>query len=127
MVIVRRIAHRRPPEVLLQQSSAVDAAANLGHAGARPLACRDPISLKNELGLDHFECRSYPGWNHHAVLAAITFTFIQLERRRRTDPLPTIPEIRNLVRELMATLFLLERPQWLNLALSFQRNPPLRI
>ena len=71
MVIVRRIAHRRPPEVLLQQSSAVDAAANLGHAGARPLACRDPISLKNELGLDHFECRSYPGWNHHAVLAAI--------------------------------------------------------
>jgi hypothetical protein len=40
---------------------------------------------------------------------------------------PTFPEIRNLVRELMATLFLLERPQWLNLALSFQRNPPLRI
>ena len=83
--------------------------------------------FKNELGLDHFEGRSYPGWNHHAVLGAITFTFIQLERRRRTDPLPTFPEIRNLVRELMATLFLLERPQWLNLPLSFQRNPPLRI
>lgn len=49
------------------------------------------------------------------------------ERRRRTDPLPTFPEIRNLVRQLMATLFLLERPQWLNLPLSFQRNPPLRI
>ena len=83
--------------------------------------------LKSELGLDHFEGRSYPGWHHHAVLAAMTYTFIQRERRRRTGPLPTFPEIRNLVRELLATLFLLERPQWLNLALSFQRNPPLRI
>jgi hypothetical protein len=27
----------------------------------------------------------------------------------------------------MATLFLLERPSWLNLLVSFQRNPPLRI
>jgi SRSO17 transposase len=83
--------------------------------------------LKSELGFDHFEGRSYPGWNHHAVLAAITYTFLQLERRRRTDPLPTFPEIRNLVREVMTTLFFLERPQWLNLALSFRRNPPLRI
>jgi hypothetical protein len=79
------------------------------------------------LGFDHFEGRSYPGWNHHAVLTAITYTFLQLERRRRTTPLPTFPEIRNLVRELLATLFFAERPQWLNLALSFQRNPPLRI
>jgi len=43
------------------------------------------------------------------------------------NPLPTFPDIRNLIREVMATLFLLERAQWLNLALSFQRNPPLRI
>jgi SRSO17 transposase len=83
--------------------------------------------LKSELGFDHFEGRSYPGWNHHAVLAAMTYTFLQLERRRRTDPLPTFPEIRNLVRELMAALFFAERPQWSKLVLSFQRNPPLRI
>jgi SRSO17 transposase len=83
--------------------------------------------LKSELGFDHFEGRSYPGWNHHAVLAAMTYTFLQWERRRRTQPLPTFPEIRNLVRELMAALFFAERPQWSNLVLSFQRNPPLRI
>jgi SRSO17 transposase len=83
--------------------------------------------LKSELGFDHFEGRSYPGWHHHAVLAAMACTFLQLERRRRTDPLPTFPEVRNLVRELMATLFMLERPQWLKLLVSFQRNPPLRI
>jgi SRSO17 transposase len=83
--------------------------------------------LKSELGLDHFEGRSYPGWNHHAVLAAMTFAFLQLERRRRTDPLPTFPEIRDLMREVMAALLWTARPAWLKLAISFQRNPPLRI
>ena len=83
--------------------------------------------LKSELGLDHFEGRSYPGWNHHAVLAAMTFTFLQLERRRRTDPIPTFPDIRNLVREIMAALLWTARPSWLKLAIDFQRNPPLRI
>lgn len=83
--------------------------------------------LKDELGLDHFEGRSYPGWNHHAVLAAITFLFLQLERRRRTTPVPTFPAMRALVREIMVTLLMLERPSWLKLLVSFQRNPPLRI
>ncbi len=83
--------------------------------------------LKSELGFDHFEGRSYPGWNHHAVLAAMTFNFLQLERRRRTDPLPTFPDMRNLVREVMAALLWTARPGWLKLAISFQRNPPLRI
>jgi SRSO17 transposase len=83
--------------------------------------------LKTELGLDHFEGRSYPGWNHHAVLAAMTFTFLQLARRRRSDSLPTFPEIRDLVREVMAALLWTARPGWLKLAISFQRNPPLRI
>jgi SRSO17 transposase len=83
--------------------------------------------FKTELGLDHFEGRRYPGWQHHAVLAAMTFLFLQQERRRRTDPLPTFPEVRNLLREVMAALSFIERPQWLKLAISFQRNPPLRI
>lgn len=83
--------------------------------------------LKTELGLDHFEGRSYPGWTHHAVLAALTFNFLQLERRRRCEPLPTFPEIRDLVREVMAALLWTARPGWLKLAISFQRNPPLRI
>ena len=82
--------------------------------------------LKSELGLDHFEGRSYPGWHHHAVLAAMTFTFLQLERRRHA-PLPTFPEVRDLMREVFAALLWTARPAWLKLAISFQRNPPLRI
>jgi SRSO17 transposase len=83
--------------------------------------------LKSELGLDHFEGRSYPGWQHHAVLAAMTFTFLQLERHRRTHSLPTFPEMRDLMREVMAVLLWAARPGWQKIAISFQRNPPLRI
>jgi SRSO17 transposase len=59
--------------------------------------------LKTELGLDHFEGRSYPGWQHHAVLAAMTFNFLQLERRRRRTSLPTFPEMRDLLREVRSS------------------------
>lgn len=83
--------------------------------------------LKTELGLDHFEGRSYPGWTHHAVLAALTFTFVQLERRRHPGPLPTFPELRDLLREVMVVLLWAARPGWQKLAVSFQQNPPLRI
>jgi hypothetical protein len=62
-----------------------------------------------------------------APLAAVTFMFLQLERRRRTDSVPTFPKIRDLVREVMAALLWTARPSWLKLAVSFQRNPPLRI
>ena len=83
--------------------------------------------LKDELGLDHFEGRSYRGWNHHAVIAAHAFTFLQQEGRRRTKPLPTFPEVRNWIRDIVAALFLLERPEWLKLLISFLSKPPLRI
>jgi SRSO17 transposase len=80
--------------------------------------------LKDDLGLDHFEGRSYRAWNHHAVIAALTFTFLQLERRRGTKPLPTFPQVRNWIGEIVATLYLVENPKLLRLALSFRRNPP---
>jgi SRSO17 transposase len=83
--------------------------------------------LKDELGLDHFEGRSYRGWNHHAALAALTFTFLQRERQRGTEPLPTFPQVRNWMREIVTALFLLERPEWLKMLMSFLNNPPLRI
>jgi hypothetical protein len=39
--------------------------------------------LKTELGFDHFEGRSYPGWQHHVVLTAVAYAFLQRERQRR--------------------------------------------
>ncbi len=83
--------------------------------------------LKDELGIDHFEGRSYRGWTHHTVLTAIAFTFLQLERQRSDDASrPTLPTVRLWVREIMAVLYVVNNRKLLNLLVSFQRNPPLR-
>ena len=39
--------------------------------------------LKDELGLDHFEGRSWRGWHHHVVLVLMAYAFLQDLRRRR--------------------------------------------
>lgn len=38
--------------------------------------------LKEELGLDHFEGRSWRGLHNHALLTLICFAFLQHERMR---------------------------------------------
>jgi SRSO17 transposase len=38
--------------------------------------------LKEELGLDHFEGRSWPGFHHHATLCFLAYGFLALERLR---------------------------------------------
>jgi SRSO17 transposase len=83
--------------------------------------------LKDELGLDHFEGRTYPGWTHHTVLTAAAFTFLQLERRRSPDePRPTLPCVRAWMREIVAILYFVGNDELFDIALSFRRNPPLR-
>lgn len=44
---------------------------------------QDYRELKDALGLDHFEGRTYRGWNHHTTLVSIAHAFLTLERRRR--------------------------------------------
>ena len=39
--------------------------------------------LKDELGLDHFEGRTYPGWNRHVALTAVAYTF-RIKRYNKT-------------------------------------------
>lgn len=109
----------------------LEATASLKHL-VRLARCRWPIEqqyreLKDELGWDHFEGRTYRGWTHHTVLTAIAFVFLQLERRRAPDePRPTLPHVRMWVREIMAVLYIASNRNLLNLLVSFQRNPPLR-
>jgi SRSO17 transposase len=38
--------------------------------------------LKEELGLDHFEGRSWPGFHHHATMCFLAYGFLALERLR---------------------------------------------
>lgn len=41
---------------------------------------------KGELGLDHYEGRSYRGWNHHVSVVLVCFAFIVAERTRSFPP-----------------------------------------
>jgi len=59
---------------------------------------QDYRELKDELGLDHFEGRSWTGWHHHVTLASMAYAFLVLERARAKknlaadvapDPAPT--------------------------------------
>ena len=70
--------------------------------------------LKDELGFDHFEGRSYPGWAHHAVLSAVAYAFLQKERMRpRAGPPLTFPAIRAIVQEVFTGLLFASRPRYL--------------
>jgi SRSO17 transposase len=42
----------------------------------------DYRELKDGLGLDHFEGRSYRGWHHHVTCVSVAHAFLTLERRR---------------------------------------------
>jgi SRSO17 transposase len=64
------------------------------------------LQMKEELGLDHFEGRSWLGWHHHVTLVMVAYAFLMQERAKRALPakegssrrpmrrLPTIPQIR---------------------------------
>jgi hypothetical protein len=83
--------------------------------------------LKDDLGLDHFEGRTYRGWAHHVVLTAVAFTFLQIERGRATvAPRPTLPVVRGWVREIMGLLYVIHNRRLLSTLDSFRRNAPLR-
>jgi SRSO17 transposase len=42
----------------------------------------DYRELKHGLGLDHYEGRSYRGWQHHVTLVSVAHAFLTLERQR---------------------------------------------
>jgi SRSO17 transposase len=66
--------------------------------------------MKDELGLDHFEGRSWNGWNHHVVLTQIAYSYLAWNRYHDSnedpnDPLPTLPEVRRqVVKEIAVKL-----------------------
>ena len=44
--------------------------------------------MKQELGLDHYEGRSFPGKNHQVSVVLTCYAFVAAERLRRFDPAP---------------------------------------
>jgi len=54
---------------------------------------RDYQELKDEIGIDHFEGRSWRGFHHHAALCIAAYGFIAAERARIFPPhdIPFVP------------------------------------
>ena len=69
--------------------------------------------LKDELGLDHFEGRSFVGWHRHVVLTALAYTWLQDARRRAGARLPTLPVARAVITEILTAHFFVTRPHYL--------------
>ena len=69
--------------------------------------------LKDELGLDHFEGRSFVGWHRHVVLTALAYAWLQDERRRAGARPPTLPVARAVITEILTAHFFVTRPHYL--------------
>ena len=82
--------------------------------------------LKDELGLDHFEGRSLPGWEKHVVLTALAYAWLQHERGRRGARLPTLPVARAVITEILTAHFFVTHPHYLDTMLKL-RDVQLRI
>jgi SRSO17 transposase len=82
--------------------------------------------LKDELGLDHFEGRSFPGWHRHVVLTALAYAWLQHERRRGHARSPTLPVVRAVIQEILTAHFFVTTPGYLERMLKL-RQIQLRI
>ena len=82
--------------------------------------------LKDELGLDHFEGRSLPGWDKHVVLTALAYAWLQHERGRRGARLPTLPIARAVITEILTAHFFVTHPHYLDTMLKL-RDVQMRI
>ena len=77
--------------------------------------------LKGELGFDHFEGRSWPGWQRHAVLTALAYTFLQIERQRHPSRTLTLPRVRAILQEVLTAHLFVTRPYYLQRMLKLQQ------
>ena len=83
--------------------------------------------LKSELGLDHFEGRTYPGWQHHVVLTAVAHAYIQRERMRRGAAGLTFPAVRAVVQEIFTALLFAQKPRYMQWMEQAKHKLQLRI
>jgi SRSO17 transposase len=76
--------------------------------------------LKDEIGLDHFEGRSLPGWQRHVVLTALAYSFLQNERRRGGQTHLTLPRVRAVIQEVLTAHFFMTQPHYLEWMLKLK-------
>jgi hypothetical protein len=109
-VAANRSSSRRPESVRCHRAAA-------GGAKIQQRLRRATVQyeeLKDELGLDHFEGRSFVGWHRHVVLTAMAYTWLQDTRRRAGARAPTLPVARAVITEIPTAHFFVTRPHYLD-------------
>jgi hypothetical protein len=81
-----KLAVRDGPDDQVSPSPSETATSGLRCGAGRYRTERVYEDLKGELGLDHFEGRTFRGWHHHVTVALACFAFIVAERVRRFSP-----------------------------------------
>ena len=74
---------RDVPFLQLTDYQPYDAFPAESHERALDLLTMMTQQLKDELGLDHFEGRSWRGWQHHVTLVMLAYAFLVLRRHQR--------------------------------------------
>ena len=83
--------------------------------------------LKQELALDDFEGRLFPGIARHVALTALAYAFLQLERRRsRAAKPPTLNALRRGVTEVVTAILFASNERFAKIIADFIRAPPRR-
>jgi hypothetical protein len=82
--------------------------------------------LKTELGMDHFEGRTLPGWQRHRVITALAYAFLQRQRMLGHHAL-TLPAVRAIVQEVFTGLLMIARPTYMKWLDQVRQTQPLRI
>jgi SRSO17 transposase len=89
--LARKLAHRRASLDRRAQVLPVQPAADtpltqlVGAIKARWVCEQAHQQLKEELGLDHFEGRSWTGLHRHALMTMIAYAFLQARRLERAS------------------------------------------
>ena len=112
-VVAARTRSRRhaPSQSLFGRAAANRHAAGPRPVGPPPVGDRaEYLELKDELGLDYFEGRSFPGWHRHVLLTALAYTWLQYERRRAGARLPSLPVARAVITEVLTAHFFVTHP-----------------
>ena len=81
-LITRAVEDKLPGEIVLADA----AYGNSSDFRKRWRTERAYEALKVELGLEHFEGRSFPGWHHHVSVVLCCYAFIVSERVRHFSP-----------------------------------------
>jgi SRSO17 transposase len=100
-VIIRRTLGEKPEDKYFQSNAPVQTSS---HTFVRLSGMRWPIETifaeeKDQLGMDHYELRSWIGWHHHMTIAMLAHYFLMRLKNNLRDEAPalTLPQARLLL------------------------------